>query len=104
MNRAAQRIDRKVAGAVVEREAVERQVEAARRAVRDRRYAGELPGRLHRFEIRVEQQRLQVALVRARKLDARELQRERSQRLLVREIEARATAPLCNLRMIEGEA
>src|SRR4029078_12619066 len=59
---------------------------------------------LHRLEIRIEQQRLQVALIRAGEFERRELQRERAQRLVVRNVDGSATAGLRDLRVVEGKA
>ena len=104
MHCACQRLQRERARAVVERQVVERQVDAARRAVLELDLARELARRLHRLEIRIEQQRLQIALVRAGKFEARESQRQRAQRLFVLEVEDYTAARLRDLRVVDGEA
>ena len=103
MHCACQRLQCERACAVVERQVVERQVDAARSAVLQLDLSRELARCLHRFEIRIEQQRLQIALVRAGKFETREPQSQRAQRLFVLEVENYTAARLRDLRVVDGE-
>jgi hypothetical protein len=100
---ATELIQREMTRSVVQAQVAQVQIDALRCTAFDRYASGDASGRLHRLEVRIEQERLQIALVRARELQRRELELQRLQRRLRIERDAREAARLQHARVVDLE-